>query len=251
MAAMAACVLGSPARAAQPQYEFLAAPQINLSLVYRLDKLTGDVIACQFAHNRADRRRSRERSGSRPAIAAATGRRSRSPATMGSSPPGTSRKAACSGSTTAPARSASATSISSAKSRATTRRSPINMSSARRNGTADAGPASACERSERSSRPGGPEAAIAGATLLAMTFEPRGRPATDFQNIAILAMRKAFARRIGGHDRCIARSRDTIFAPASGVGRAAIAVLRISGPGCRPRLKRLRRAANSPTAARR
>ena len=32
-------------------YEFLAAPQINLSLVYRLDKLTGDVIACQFAHN--------------------------------------------------------------------------------------------------------------------------------------------------------------------------------------------------------
>ena len=51
MAAMAACVLGSPARSAQPQYEFLAAPQINLSLVYRLDKLSGDVIACQFAHN--------------------------------------------------------------------------------------------------------------------------------------------------------------------------------------------------------
>src|ERR1700759_5817928 len=37
--------------AAAGQYEFLAAPQINLSLVYRLDKLTGDVIACQFAHN--------------------------------------------------------------------------------------------------------------------------------------------------------------------------------------------------------
>lgn len=33
------------------QYEFLAAPQINLSLVYRLDRITGDVIACQFAHN--------------------------------------------------------------------------------------------------------------------------------------------------------------------------------------------------------
>jgi hypothetical protein len=33
------------------QYEFLAAPQINLSLVYRLDTVTGDVIACQFAHN--------------------------------------------------------------------------------------------------------------------------------------------------------------------------------------------------------
>jgi hypothetical protein len=51
IAAMATCVLGPPADAAQPQYEFLPAPQINLSLVYRLDKLTGDVIACQFAHN--------------------------------------------------------------------------------------------------------------------------------------------------------------------------------------------------------
>ena len=40
-----------PAAAAAPQFEFLAAPQINLSLVYRLDKLTGDVIACQYAHN--------------------------------------------------------------------------------------------------------------------------------------------------------------------------------------------------------
>ena len=33
------------------QYEFLAAPQINLSLVYRVEKLTGDIIACQFAHS--------------------------------------------------------------------------------------------------------------------------------------------------------------------------------------------------------
>ena len=49
IAAVAAC---APAPAAiASQYEFLAAPQINLSLVYRLDKLTGDVIACQFAHN--------------------------------------------------------------------------------------------------------------------------------------------------------------------------------------------------------
>ena len=36
---------------ANSQYEFLAAPQINLSLVYRLDKLTGDVIACKFGLN--------------------------------------------------------------------------------------------------------------------------------------------------------------------------------------------------------
>jgi hypothetical protein len=33
------------------QYDFLAAPQIDLSLVYRLDKLTGDIVACQFAKN--------------------------------------------------------------------------------------------------------------------------------------------------------------------------------------------------------
>src|SRR5271165_5142258 len=33
------------------QYEFLAPPQIDFSLLYRLDKQTGEVIACQFAHN--------------------------------------------------------------------------------------------------------------------------------------------------------------------------------------------------------
>jgi len=36
---------------ANDRWEFLTAPQINLSLVYRLDKLSGDVIACQYAHN--------------------------------------------------------------------------------------------------------------------------------------------------------------------------------------------------------
>jgi hypothetical protein len=49
IAALAACTMAPLAHAAQ--FEFLAAPQINLSLVYRLDKLTGDVTACQFAHN--------------------------------------------------------------------------------------------------------------------------------------------------------------------------------------------------------
>jgi hypothetical protein len=49
LAAIAALSLAPGAEAAQ--YEFLAAPQINLSLVYRVDKVTGDVIACQFAHN--------------------------------------------------------------------------------------------------------------------------------------------------------------------------------------------------------
>ena len=52
-AALAACAAagGEASGAEAAQYDFLAAPQINLSLVYRLDKLTGDVIACQFAHN--------------------------------------------------------------------------------------------------------------------------------------------------------------------------------------------------------
>ena len=49
LAAIAAGAFAPPAEAGQ--YEFLAAPQINLSLVYRVDKLSGDVIACQFAHN--------------------------------------------------------------------------------------------------------------------------------------------------------------------------------------------------------
>ena len=48
--AVDACA-ASPAPAAAGQYEFLAAPQINLSLVYRLDKVTGEVVACQFGHN--------------------------------------------------------------------------------------------------------------------------------------------------------------------------------------------------------
>ena len=135
VAAIAACLLAPPAGAAQPQYEFLAAPQINLSLVYRLDKLTGDVIACQFAHNPGRADVGPGAFGSHPAIAAAMARPSRSPATMASSPPGTSRKAACSGSITAPAPSVSAIFISSAKSRATTKRSRTNMSSARLSGT--------------------------------------------------------------------------------------------------------------------
>ena len=48
--ALAALTAASAARA-EGRWEFLPAPQINLSLVYRLDKLTGDVVACQYAHN--------------------------------------------------------------------------------------------------------------------------------------------------------------------------------------------------------
>jgi hypothetical protein len=50
--ATAAASLASAATSAEASsYEFLAAPQINLSLVYRLDKLSGEVIACQYGHN--------------------------------------------------------------------------------------------------------------------------------------------------------------------------------------------------------
>ena len=43
-----------------------------------------------------------------------------------------------------------------------------------------------------------------------------------------------------------AREHDTIFAPASGVGRAAIAVLRISGPGCSAALAAIAPGAEFP-----
>jgi hypothetical protein len=49
--ALAAAGLAGAAPASAANYEFLAAPQINLSLVYRLDKLTGEIIACQYGHN--------------------------------------------------------------------------------------------------------------------------------------------------------------------------------------------------------
>ena len=45
------CLIGMVSPSIASQYEFLAAPQINLSLVYRVDKVTGEVTACQFAHN--------------------------------------------------------------------------------------------------------------------------------------------------------------------------------------------------------
>jgi hypothetical protein len=49
MFSLALALAAAPATA-ENRWEFLPAPQINLSLVYRLDKLTGDVVACQYAH---------------------------------------------------------------------------------------------------------------------------------------------------------------------------------------------------------
>jgi hypothetical protein len=49
--AVALSMLLAGTAAAGERYDFLAAPQINLSLLYRLDRVTGEVVACQFAHN--------------------------------------------------------------------------------------------------------------------------------------------------------------------------------------------------------
>ena len=46
--ALALSAAATPALADE-RFAFQTAPQINLSLIYRLDRLTGDVIACQFA----------------------------------------------------------------------------------------------------------------------------------------------------------------------------------------------------------
>ena len=44
--AFAACVAAAPVHAAN--FEFLAAPEIDLNRVYRLDRATGEVGACQY-----------------------------------------------------------------------------------------------------------------------------------------------------------------------------------------------------------
>ncbi len=51
MLALGILSLATGAAAAGDRYDFLPAPQIDLSLLYRLDRLTGDVIACKFALN--------------------------------------------------------------------------------------------------------------------------------------------------------------------------------------------------------
>ena len=45
----AALAIWATGALAEDRWDFLAAPQINLSLLYRLDRLTGDIVACQFA----------------------------------------------------------------------------------------------------------------------------------------------------------------------------------------------------------
>ena len=45
---LAAFLLGSPLAQAAGNYDFLAAPQIDLNRVFRLDRATGEIGACQF-----------------------------------------------------------------------------------------------------------------------------------------------------------------------------------------------------------
>ncbi|WP_246725437.1 hypothetical protein [Beijerinckia sp. L45] len=46
--ALFAILLGSPGARAAGNYDFLAAPQIDLNRVFRLDRSTGEIGACQF-----------------------------------------------------------------------------------------------------------------------------------------------------------------------------------------------------------
>lgn len=48
LAAMAVALAAWAGSAAAASYEFLAAPEIDLNRVYRLDKATGEVGACQY-----------------------------------------------------------------------------------------------------------------------------------------------------------------------------------------------------------
>ena len=47
-AAAAFCALGAFGAAAAGSFDFLAAPQIDLNRVFRLDRSTGEIGACQF-----------------------------------------------------------------------------------------------------------------------------------------------------------------------------------------------------------
>lgn len=47
-ALLAATLFGSPSARAAGNYDFLAAPQIDLNRVFRLDRATGEIGACQF-----------------------------------------------------------------------------------------------------------------------------------------------------------------------------------------------------------
>jgi hypothetical protein len=46
--AVALAMLGGAERAAAANYEFLAAPETDLNRVYRLDRATGEIGACQY-----------------------------------------------------------------------------------------------------------------------------------------------------------------------------------------------------------
>lgn len=93
--ALAFVTLATPALA--QQFEFLPAPQTDLNRMYRIDRVTGEVGACQYALQEGS-------IGVTLCFPAGEGRASRRPRPIASSPRGTSGRAASSASICAPAR---------------------------------------------------------------------------------------------------------------------------------------------------
>ena len=179
------------------QYEFLAAPQIDLSLVYRLDKLTGDIVACQFAEESWPQRR-RTRGFWRDELL----------------------------------------------SRRRGRNQPARRRLWPRRHASRAGRRSLSRQLSN----GGLEH-----LLRLCPAREAGRPRGDRGPVRSLyagvevERRSAQPPRSGKGGRGLyANSRDTIFALASGLGKSAVAVFRISGPGCTAALAALAPGATFP-----
>lgn len=96
MAASGLCIAALGPAVAAP-FEFAPAPQTDLNRVYRIDKATGEVGACQFQLKEGG-------VGMTICFAAGEGPGRRRPATTCSCRRGTSARAASSASTSAPAR---------------------------------------------------------------------------------------------------------------------------------------------------
>src|SRR3954447_4947390 len=78
-------------------YDFVPAPQTDLNRVYRIDRVTGEVSSCQYGLQEGT-------VGATLCFGAAEGPGAQTPGDSGSSSSGTSAKAACSGSISAPVR---------------------------------------------------------------------------------------------------------------------------------------------------
>ena len=221
-AAIAAITGFAPAPAAlASQYEFLAAPQINLSLVYRLDKLTGDVIACQFAHNPGRTDVGPGAFGVTTCYRGGDGATKQEPGEYG---------------------------LIATQARAGGRRFPRRLSHRRPQHLLSLFPAREAGRSRSDRRPiCGLHAGVEierNARVCRRAFTCPRRLAGAARERLATAL--PLAVESGADEFVFAREQDTIFAPATGVGRAAIAVLRISGPDCAAALRMIAPGAEFP-----